>query len=51
MEVSAELISQVTDAVVEDVQERQTRPLDASYAIVYLDAMRVKSRQDGKKLR
>jgi transposase-like protein len=48
VEVSPELISRVTDAVMEDVREWQSRPLEKSYAIVYLDALRVNSRQDGK---
>jgi transposase-like protein len=48
VEVSPELISRVTDAVAEDVREWQSRPLERSYAIVYLDALRVNSRQDGK---
>jgi hypothetical protein len=30
--------------------EWQNRPLEKSYAIVYLDALRVKGKQDGKKL-
>jgi transposase-like protein len=48
VEVSPELISRVTDAVMEDVKEWQGRALEKSYAIVYLDALRVNSRQDGK---
>jgi transposase-like protein len=48
VEVSPELISRVTDAVMEDVREWQGRVLEKSYAIVYLDALRVNSRQDGK---
>ena len=36
--VSAELISKVTDAVLEEVAEWQSRPLEEVYAIVYLDA-------------
>jgi transposase-like protein len=48
VEVSAELISHVTEAVMEEVKEWQSRPLEKSYAIVYLDALRVKTRQDGK---
>jgi transposase-like protein len=47
-EVSPERISRVTDAVLEDVREWQSRGLEKSYAIVYLDALRVKSRQEGK---
>ena len=48
VEVSPELISRVTEGVMEEVREWQGRRLDASYAIVYLDALRVKSKQDGK---
>ena len=48
VEVSADLISRVTNAVLEEVKEWQNRPLDKSYAIVYLDALRVKGREDGK---
>ena len=46
--VSPDLISRVTNAVLEEVREWQNRPLEKSYAIVYLDALRVKSREDGK---
>jgi len=48
VEVSADLISRVTNAVLEEVREWQNRPLEKSYAIVYLDALRVKGREDGK---
>ncbi len=45
-EVSASLISKVTDAVIEQVVEWQSRPLDAVYPIVYLDCIVLKIRQD-----
>lgn len=45
-EVSATLISNVTDSVLERVIEWQSRPLDAVYPIVYLDCIVVKIRQD-----
>lgn len=45
-DVSPTLISKVTDAVIEDVIEWQSRPLDAVYPIVYLDCIVVKVRQD-----
>lgn len=45
-DVSASLISKVTDAVIEQVIEWQSRPLDAVYPIVYLDCIVVKIRQD-----
>ena len=48
IDVSPELISIVTDAVHEDVREWRTRPLESTYPIVYLDALRVNSRQSGK---
>lgn len=48
VEVSATLISQVTDAVSEDVRQWQQRPLDKLYPIVYLDAIHVKVREDGR---
>lgn len=48
VEVSPALISNVTDAVIEEVKAWQSRPLDAIYPIVYLDALVVKMRSDGR---
>jgi len=45
-EVSAGLVSQVTNAVLEQVKEWQARPLDEVYPIVYLDCLVLKIRQD-----
>ena len=45
-DVSASLISRVTDAVIERVIEWQSRPLDRVYPIVYLDCIVLKIRQD-----
>jgi transposase-like protein len=45
-EISPTLVSRVTSAVMEQVIEWQSRPLDAVYPIVYLDCMVVKIRQD-----
>jgi transposase-like protein len=45
-DASPALISKVTDAVIEEVVEWQSRPLDAIYPIVYLDCIVVKIRQD-----
>lgn len=45
-DVSATLISKVTDSVIEKVIEWQARPLEAVYPIVYLDCIVVKIRQD-----
>ncbi|MDE7382717.1 MAG: IS256 family transposase [Treponemataceae bacterium] len=48
VEVSPELISNVTESVAADVREWRSRPLEKSYPILFLDALRVNSRQDGK---
>jgi putative transposase len=45
--VSPTLISNVTEAVMEEVRAWQSRPLDALYPIVYLDALMVKMRENG----
>ena len=47
VEVSPALLSNVTDAVREEVRTWQSRPLDALYPIVYLDALMVKMRDNG----
>ena len=46
-EVSATLISNVTNAVMDDVRAWQSRPLSTVYPILYFDALFVKSRQEG----
>src|SRR5246127_4159742 len=46
-EVSPDLISRVTDAVLEEVREWQNRPLDPVYPVVFFDALRVKIRDEG----
>lgn len=46
-DVSHDLISRVTDEVVDEVRAWQTRPLDATYLIVYLDALMVRIRDKG----
>ena len=45
--VSPDLISRVTDAVLDEVREWQNRPLDAVYPVVFFDALRVKIRDEG----
>jgi putative transposase len=47
VEVSPDLISQVTDAVIEEAREWQNRPLESLYPLVVFDALRVKIRDDG----
>ena len=46
--VSASLISEVTDSVLEEVKAWQTRPLDEVYPIVYLDALYVNIKVSGR---
>lgn len=48
IEVSPTMISTMTDKVWSLVEEWQSRPLDSVYPIIYLDAIHVKLKQDGK---
>jgi putative transposase len=48
VDVSPTLISEVTDAVMEEVRVWQSRPLEPIYMIVYLDALMVKMRHEGR---
>ena len=50
VEVSPETISNITESVMADVREWQNRPLEKSYPILFLDAIRVNSRQDVKNI-
>ena len=47
IEVSPDLISAVTDAVLEEVAAWQARPLEPVYPLVFFDALRVKIRDEG----
>jgi putative transposase len=47
VEVSPTLISNVTNAVLDDVKAWRSRPLESVYPVMYFDALFVKSRQDG----
>jgi putative transposase len=47
VDVSPELISRVTDGIIDELREWQTRPLDAVYPIVYIDALVIKVRDNG----
>lgn len=46
-DVSPDLISKVTDAVLDEVREWQSRPIETIYPIVFFDALRVKIRDEG----
>ena len=48
MEVSPDLISTVTDSVIDEVRSWQSRPLDPVYPILYLDALQVKVKDQGR---
>jgi putative transposase len=47
VQVGRDLISRVTDAVMDDVREWQQRPLDDVYPVVFLDALVLKIREGG----
>ena len=47
VDISPDLVSAVTDSVIDEVTAWQSRPLDPSYAIVFFDALRVKIRDEG----
>jgi putative transposase len=46
VDVSPDLISSVTDAVLAEVTQWQSRPLEPMYPVVFFDALRVKIRED-----
>lgn len=46
-DISADLISSVTDAVIEEIRDWQSRPLEALYPVIIFDALRVKIRDEG----
>jgi putative transposase len=48
VEISPSLISTVTDAVLDEVRAWQSRPLDPVYPILYLDALQVKVKSQGR---
>jgi len=47
LEISPDLVSAVTDSVLDEVKAWQGRPLESVYAVVYFDALRVKIRDEG----
>lgn len=47
VEVSPDLISRVTDGVLDELKDWQARPLDAVYPILYIDALVIKVRTQG----
>ncbi len=47
-DISHTVLTQITDKIIPDVKEWQSRPLEPVYTIVWLDAMHLKVKQDGK---
>jgi putative transposase len=47
IEISPDLVSAVTEAVLEEVAAWQSRGLESTYAVVFFDAIRVKIRNEG----
>jgi putative transposase len=47
LDVSPDLISTVTDSVLDEIAEWQNRPLERLYPLVFFDAIRVKIRDEG----
>src|ERR671939_193670 len=47
IEVSPDLVSAVTEAVLDEVAEWQERPLEPLYPLIFFDALRVKVRDEG----
>jgi transposase-like protein len=47
-DISHTVLSQITDKIIPDIKAWQSRPLEAMYCIVWLDAMHYKVRADGK---
>src|SRR3712207_1689256 len=47
LDVSPDLVSAVTDAVLDEIAEWQDRPLEALYPLIFFDAIRIKVRDEG----
>ena len=47
LDVSPDLVSAVTDAILEDIADWQNRPLETVYPLIFFDALRVKIRDEG----
>ena len=48
IEVSADMVSKITDKVLPEIKEWQSRPLDPVYPFVFMDAIHYKVREDGR---
>ena len=48
MELSAEMVSKITDRILPEVKEWQSRPLNPVYPFVFMDCIHYKAREDGR---
>ena len=48
IELSAEMVSKITDRIIPDIREWQTRPLDPIYPFCFMDAIHYKIKEDGR---
>jgi putative transposase len=48
IELSAEMVSKITDRILPDVKEWQSRPLNPMYPFVFMDAIHYKIKEDGR---
>ena len=47
IEISAEMVSKMTDSIIPSIREWQNRPLNPIYPFVFMDAIHYKVREDG----
>ena len=48
IELSAEMVSKITDKILPEIKEWQTRPLNPIYPFVFMDCIHYKIREDGR---
>ncbi len=48
IELSAEMVSKITDRIIPDIKEWQSRPLNPMYPFIFMDAIHYKIREDGR---
>lgn len=48
IELSAEMVSKITDRIIPDIKEWQSRPLNPIYPFVFMDAIHYKIKEDGR---
>ncbi len=48
IEVSAEMVSKITDMILHEIKDWQSRPIEAMYPFVFMDAIHFKVRQDNQ---